>query len=203
VFTYGADRHPVLFTCPPMRVVHEPSIWDDAKQAKWGKSGKPLDPDRKSDKWSLDLEAEEEFIAFINALIRRFAELIYENQAKLSLGKLLSKEVIESKFDAFPVIKKDTKTGVRTLSFDGRVEKGSTEMPIVLVDKNGEKIKDAPHIGRDSILQPIPRMSSVRIGAGFKDAKTYVDPYEFIPVQCIAPAEDMKNTRVKPDLGDD
>lgn len=186
-WTYGKHRQPLTFTGPRSRVVHEPSIWDEEKEAAFGKSGHGLDPKRSSDKWSVSLALDvENFITFIERLVHRFASDIFEAQEKIlpKGSKPMTVEVIESKF--YSIIKIDKRTGERTLDFDGRCNVGAASVPLCLVDEDGATLEKGAQLGRGSEVNPVMSLTSARIAENLQNVKVYTNPIKFV-VRTLAP----------------
>jgi len=201
--SYGAAFSNVLITGPAMRVLHEPSVWDEQKQAKWGKSGKPLDADRKTDKWNIELELDNaEFEAFLERYVQRRAADVHAAQERfLPAGaKPMSLEVIASKF--YSLIKHDKNTGAKTLGFDGRCEKGSTAVPLVLEDEEGNAITTG--VGKNAWLYPVMDLSAARVADKLMNVKQYVDPIKFIVKRdaYVPPSVPVNAKCVKADIDD-
>lgn len=198
----GPSHGNVLITGPAMKVLFEPSVWDDEKQAKWGKSGKPLDKDRKVDKWSLDLEVDSvEFEAFLERYIHYLAAQVHAAQERfLPPGaKPVSLEVVASKF--YAIIKTD-KNGVKKLGFDGRCDVGAKDVQLVLEDEDGNAVNGG--IGKNTLVYPVMDLTRMRVAEKLQNLKLYIDPVKFIVKKdaYVPPSVPVNAKCVKADIDD-
>jgi hypothetical protein len=199
---YGAQHGPVLVTGPAMKVLFEPSVWDEEKQLKWGKGGGTLDADRKLDKWSLDLEVDDTaFEAFLEAYIAHRAKEVHAAQERfLPLGaKQLSIDVIASKFYS---IVKTTRNGVKKIGFDGRCDVGAQNVPLILEDEHGNRIDGG--IGKGARVHPVMDLSRERVADKLQSIKQYVEPIKFIVRReaYVPPSLPVDAKAVKADIDD-
>jgi hypothetical protein len=206
-WTYGEGRAKLVITGPAMRVLHDPSVWDNEKALKFGADKKELDPERKNDKWNVELAAPADFRAKIDAVLERVAALVHE-QLEFFLpkdtgmyAKNNSASVIASKF--YEVIKFDEKTGEHVFKLTGRCEVGATSVPLVLEDRDGNALPPGTGLGRGSVVAPVFTMDSSFINKGFQNIKVYVEPVKFVVLEHVAPQARLEPASVRAALDAD
>lgn len=187
-WTYGEDKLPIDITGPWCTVAHDPSVWDSEKQMKYGKEKKPLDVNRKADKWNATLSVSKEFAEVIEAIKLRFAADIFANKhlfwdPKDPKTDKITIDIIASKF--YEIVEWDAKIGSHIMKVDGRCAVGSTDVPMILEDTEGKSIDGK--LGRYSEVAPMFTLGSAYINATMQNIKAYVDPGKFIVRKIVAP----------------
>ena len=206
-WTYSEARSTVVLTGPAMRVLHDPSVWDNEKALKYGKDKKELDPERKADKWNVELAASPEFAAKLDEYLNAIAGLVLKQlgfflpESTPAFAKNNSVDVIASKF--YEVVKRDEKTGELVFKLDGRCEVGATSVPLVLEDRDGNALPPDAGLGRGSLVAPVFKMSSLYINKGFQNIKVYVEPVKFVVLEHVAPQARLEAASVRAALDDD
>jgi hypothetical protein len=204
--TYGPEKRTVLVTGPAMRVLYDPDVWNDEKQAKWGKDKGALKADRKSDKWNVELEASEPFVKWLFAYRTAVAAGI---RAKLDTFidpehpdfEDMDVKTIASKF--YDLAKKDS-DGRWVFKIDGRCEVGAKDVPLVLEDKEGAPMPDGTKVGRGSLVVPVFRAGEDFVNKTFQNIKVYVKPVKFVVLEHVPPSvKAIAPASVRPQLDDD
>jgi len=188
--TYGPEKRAVLITGPAMKVLHDPDVWDDEKQAKWGKDKKPLPADRKSDKFSVEMEAPEEFKKFLFSYRTALAGGIRSQLDTFVDPSHPDFEDMDTKTIAgkFYPLAKQNKDGVWVFKLDGRCAVGAKSLPLVLEDREGHALPPGSQLGRNSRVVPVFRADNTFVSAGFKDVKVYVEPVKFVVLEHVPPS---------------
>jgi hypothetical protein len=205
-FTYGPMKRTVLVTGPAMKVLHDPDVWDDEKQLKWGKDKTPLKADRKTDKFNVEMEAPEPFVRWLFAFRTAIAGGI-RSQLDTFIDPShpdfedMDIKTIAGKF--YELAKKD-KEGRWVFKLDGRCAVGTKEVPLVLEDRDGNAMPDGAQLGRGSRVVPVFRADSGFVSAGFKNVKVYLKPVKFVVLEHLPPsAKAIAPASVRPQLDDD
>lgn len=205
--TYGEARQKPVLTGPAMRVMHDPSVWDNEKAMKYGIDKKELDPDRKSDKWNVDLCAPADFITKIDAVQARVAELVHEQlgfflpENSPAFAKNNSAAIIATK--VIDVIKPDKKSGEPAFKLTGRCEVGAAAVPLVLEDRDGNALPPDAGLGRGSLVAPVFTVDGLYINKEFKNIKVYVEPVKFVVLEHVPPQARLEAASVRAALDDD
>lgn len=205
--TYGEARQKPVLTGPAMRVMHDPSVWDNEKALKYGIDKKELDPERKADKWNVELAAPAEFVGKIELIAQRVAELVHEQlgfflpENTPVFAKNNSVQVISTKI--IDVIKPDKKTGEPGFKLTGRCEVGATSVPLVLEDRDGNALPADTGLGRGSLVAPVFTVDGLYINKEFKNIKVYVEPVKFVVLEHVAPQARLEAASVRAALDED
>jgi hypothetical protein len=204
--TCGPAKRAVLVTGPAMRVLHDPDVWDDEKQAQWSVDKTPLKADRKSDKFNVEMEAPEAFVKWLFAYRTALAGRIHAQ-----LGTFIDPghpdfedmdaRTIAGKF--YELAKKD-KEGRWVFKLDGRCEKGAKDVPLTLETIDGAALPAGARLGRNSRVVPVFRADSLFVSAGFKNVKVYLKPVKFVVLEHAPPAaKAIEPASVRAQLDDD
>jgi hypothetical protein len=203
--TYGPRHDPILITGPAMRVAYDPGVWDDDKQSKFGKEPKGLDPNRKSDKWSIDLVASDEFVQWLYAYRNAIAAGILLRLATFMKPSHpdfagMDAKTVANKF--FPLVKSD-KDGRWIFKLDGRCDVGAKDVDMTLVDREGAPLAANARLGKGSLVAPVFRADDDYVNATFQNVKLYMNPIKFVVLEHVPPQSAVQAASVVPELDDD
>lgn len=193
----------VRVTMPFCRIEYEPSIWDEAKQAKWGKKEadgkvKALDANRKKDKASLMLCVPEAWNSWWRAYKLSVAQQIFAQRTFIFAKDEERKNVpsAEALLLLFEAGVKQQPSGEYLFKLDLSTEVGATEVPLPLFDAATEKPLSADYkLGRGSEVSCVIDLSYAYIG---QKVKIHARPTEVYVRSVVAPEKD--GTRHRPEF---
>lgn len=172
---YGDNKEALVLLGPCCEVAYEPSAWDEAKQAKWGKDkDKKLDANRKSDKWSLDLFVPEEFAALYRSDVEdTLLDDVFAQRQKIYPDKQLrSAEALGGMLASNVSFDKNTGRPMLKLALDGE-RNGSA--PFALRDaETKEPLPADVVLTQGSEVYPLIDLSGVLCGK--QSVKQYAKP---------------------------
>lgn len=185
---------PVTVTTPWMKLKHDPEPWDEQKQAKYGKEkDKPLDPERKSDKWNFDAELpsnDEEknlFMMYVDGVRLATAKAIFENRDKVwptdksKQRELKGPESVVSSYES--TFKWEDGRDYFKPDISAPAHSKSLTLPIVSRDTG--KFIDVSAIGKGTEVAFIIDFSSAYVG---KSVKLYATPIQIAVRNVVARA---------------
>lgn len=191
-FNYENANTPFSFTTPWCIVAHDPSVWDEAKNAKFGKKEadgkiKPLDPNRKTDKWSLGFEVTEPFLTFLDVDVKRaIAELIYPKRNEIwrdgSKRAATSPDQLMMSFEV--IVKYDEKSGVSVFNFDIKSDRDAEAIPVEVIDYETKLAVDPKLIGKGTEACAVVSFDSSYMN---KSIKLYATPKTIYVRNIVAP----------------
>lgn len=171
---------PFVLLLPRMTVAYVPSVWDEEKQAKYGKEkDKQLNPDRKSEHWSLKCECTDRTVElFHEKIIKPLASRLCESRHLLwpnDMGKLKLDDPAQFQSLIISPFKRDGERNY--LHFDALSERGNfAHFPVPLIDaKTGEHLPPHAVLGDGSEISCAASFSRGYAGAS-SGVKIYVSP---------------------------
>lgn len=190
--SYGDSHMPVLIECPEASVVFAPSVWDEEAEAKHGnpKFAK-LDPNRKSDKWSMTLQFEnQEFIRIMNEeFTAQLRDELYDSRVQWGGEQYRGLSSPMGLFDKvkWPIVKNEV-TGAYELKITMRSERGVSQANAAWyshIDKTKWDLKKKK-IGKSTMVIPVIDFSDVFVGYETK-AKCYAAGRMFYVTKWVPP----------------
>jgi len=200
---FNYDGQPFTFTSPWVKLAHDPSVWDDEKNARFGKKGddgkvKPLDANRKQDKWSMPVVVEDDFADWLEeSLAYATADIILKNKDRIGHAAIKKATDCKSILMLYePIVKNDDKLQKRTWNLDVRSERGARTLPVVVIDYNTQLPLSPSDLGQNSEISVVVGCSSAYIN---KTVKIYSEPKKVFVRKLVAP---RSNANYEPELDD-
>lgn len=186
----------VAVTMPWSRVEFEPSVWDEAKQAKYGKEKdadgkiKKLDPNRKKDKCSMTLNVSEAWSNWWRAYKLSIAQRLFEQRAVIFKDQpdLKAIESARELLTSFEAGVKQNNSGDYLFKLDMTTDVGAQDTPLKLyAHDTKEELPSNVRLGRGSEVAVVLDLGYARIG---QKIKIYAVPSKVYVRTAVAPKND-------------